>query len=108
MALGLLGVLLLLIPVFPSASYAPMMVLYGCVSMEEAGYCKTGASEVVEPALRSTSTAVVNTAQWAGAFLGSTVFGVCLGSVGWNASFAIMAVVAFVGAVATVLNRRLR
>ncbi|MCR9037428.1 MFS transporter [Tractidigestivibacter montrealensis] len=107
-ALGLLGVLLLLIPVFPSASYAPMMVLYGCVSMEEAGYCKTGASEVVEPALRSTSTAVVNTAQWAGAFLGSTVFGVCLGSVGWNASFAIMAVVAFVGAVATVLNRRLR
>ena len=104
----LLGVLIAVIPLFSEETFVILMVLYGIVSMAQAGYCMTAASEVVKEHQRGSSTGVVNTGQWAGAFLGSMIFSACLSQFGWNVSFYIMAVIAAAGALATACNSRLK
>lgn len=104
----LLGVLIAVIPLFSENSFIVLMILYGIVSMAEAGYCMTAASEVVKEHQRGSSTGVVNTGQWAGAFLGSTIFSACLAQFGWNVSFYIMAAIAAAGAAATLFNSKLK
>lgn len=84
------------------------MVLYGIAAMAQAGYCMTAASELVKEHQRGSSTGVVNTGQWLGAFLGSTIFGVCLSQSNWQVSFYIMAAISVAGALMTALNDRLK
>lgn len=104
----LLGVLLFAMPMFSGSTYAVAMVFYGFFAMAEAGLCMTSISEVVPASQGSTATAVVNTGQWLGAFLGSTLFGAILDASNWNTSFRVMAVIAVLGAVATLCAKKLK
>lgn len=104
----LFAVLLFVIPFFTKSTYVVALIIYGIVAMSEAGLCMTSISEAVPAEQGSTATAVVNTGQWLGAFLGSTLFGVILDSTNWDTSFRVMAVIAVVGAVAIFSAKRLK
>lgn len=103
-----LGVLLFAMPLFTAKTYVVALVLYGFFAMAEAGLCMTSISEVVPPSQGASATGVVNTGQWIGAFLGSTLFGAILGATNWDTSFRVMAVIAVLGAVATLSAKKLK
>lgn len=104
----LLAVLIALLPLFNSQTFVIALVCYGIVANAEAGLCMTAISEAVVPEQGSTATAVVNTAQWIGAFLGSTLFGAILGAIGWNTSFYVMAVICVVGALTVLMANKVK
>lgn len=104
----LFAVLIAALPVFSAQTAVVALVIYGIVAMAEAGLCMTAIAEVVPPDQVSTATAVVNTAQWTGAFLGATLFGAVLDATGWNMSFYIMAVIAVAGTAAILMAKKLK
>lgn len=104
----LLAVVVALIPAFSSSMYIVLVTLYGLASMAEAGLSFTAVTEVVRANQGATASAFLNTAQWIGAFLATTIFGALLDSLGWNMSFYIMAFIAVVGAITTFINRDLK
>ena len=104
----LLAVVIALIPLFKSANYLILLILYGIVSMSEAGLCFTAVTEVVRPVQVSTASAVLNTAQWIGAFLSTMIFGNLLDNFGWNISFYVMVPIALIGAISILSNKKLK
>lgn len=104
----LFAILIATLPIFRSDTFIIAVIIYGFVAMAEAGLCMTSLSEVVTPEQGSTATAVVNTAQWTGAFLGSTLFGAILDATNWNTSFFVMSGICLVGAIAILLARKLK
>ncbi|MCI2063121.1 MAG: MFS transporter [Eubacteriaceae bacterium] len=106
--LVLLGVVIALFPLFNASNYIVLVILYGLVSMAEAGLSFTSITEVVKSQQGATASAVLNTAQWIGAFMATTIFGMLLSAVGWNASFYCMAGVAVLGGIVVIFNKALR
>lgn len=104
----LFAILIAALPVFSAQTAVVALVIYGIVAMAEAGLCMTAIAEVVPPDQVSTATAVVNTAQWTGAFLGATLFGAVLDATGWNVSFYIMAAIAVAGTAAILMAKKLK
>lgn len=104
----LFAVLCVAIPFFTGKTFVVALVIYGIVAMAEAGLCMSSIAECVSPEQGGTATAVVNTAQWIGAFLGATLFGAILDATGWNVSFYIMGAIAVVGAIAILLAKKLK
>ena len=104
----LFAVLIAVLPMFDSRTFIIALVAYGIVAMAEAGLCMTAISEAVPPEQGSTATAVVNTAQWVGAFLGSTLFGAILDAFNWNTSFYIMAAICVTGMLAILAAKKLK
>lgn len=104
----LLAVLLVAIPFFSGKAYVAALVLYGIFAMCEAGLCMTSIAEVVPAHQTAAATGIVNTGQWIGAFMGSTLFGAILGRTTWNISFYVMAAIAVLGAVAILSAKKLK
>ena len=104
----LFAVLIGTIPMFNSSNFIILLVLYGIVAMAEAGLCFTSVTEVVKANQGSSASAVLNTAQWLGAFLSTMIFGTLLDSFGWSTSFYVMVPIALVGAAAALCNKDLK
>lgn len=104
----LFAILIATLPLFNSGTFIIALVVYGFVAMAEAGLCMTSISEVVASEQGSTATAVVNTAQWTGAFLGSALFGAILDTTSWNTGFYVMSGICVAGAVAILLAKKLK
>lgn len=104
----LLAALLVVIPFFTGKTYVVALIIYGFVAMCEAGLCMTSIAEVVPASQAAAATGVVNTGQWIGAFMGSTLFGAILDKTSWNISFYVMAVIAVLGAAAILSAKKLK
>lgn len=108
LTLALMTVLIFCLPVFNAGNFIVALCIYGVVANSEAGLCMTSVSEVVPPEQANTAIAVVNTAQWTGAFLGPLLFATILSSTGWATCFHTMAAICVVAMVAILLAKRLR
>lgn len=104
----LFAVVVGVLPMFNSSSYIVFIILYGIVSMAEAGLSFTAVTTVVNANQGALASATLSTAQWLGAFLSTLVFGFLLDGWGWNMSFYIMVPVAVVGAAAALFNKNLK
>lgn len=111
-----LGILMLacaavyaLMPVFPTSAYAVMIVLYGIATMGVVGVCFSMVSDAVNHSREvGLGSAFLNTMQWIGIFLSSTLFGIFQEGLGWNAAFFILVPISLLGAVLAFVNKKIR
>lgn len=110
-----LGILMLasavtyaLMPTFPTALFLVLVVLFGIAVMGIVGLCFSAAAELVEPQHGNMAVALLNTFQWVGIFLSSSVVGLLVESLGWDAAFYALVPLTVVGAVCTFATPKLR
>lgn len=110
-----LGILMLLsavsyalMPIVPTNLYMPMIVFFGIAVMGIVGLCFSAGGELVAPQHGGMAVALLNTLQWIGIFLSSTVFGVLIDGVGWDMTFFIMVPLTVVGALCTFVAPKLK
>lgn len=110
-----LGILMLasavtyaLMPTFPTALFLVLVVLFGIAVMGIVGLCFSAAAELVEPQHGNMAVALLNTFQWVGIFLSSSIVGLLIESLGWDATFYALVPLTVVGAVCTFATPKLR
>ncbi|MDR2452325.1 MAG: MFS transporter [Candidatus Accumulibacter sp.] len=110
-----LGILMLasaatyaLMPTFPTAVFLALVVLFGIAVMGIVGLCFSAAAELVEPRHGNMAVALLNTFQWVGIFLSSSIVGLLIESFGWDMMFYILVPLTVVGAVCTFITPKLR
>lgn len=104
----MLAVVIGLIPLFNKSNYLLLVILYGLVSMSQAGLSFTAVTEVVKAHQCGTASAVLNTAQWIAIFLSTMIFGALLDKFDWSTTFYAMIPIALVGAFTSFFNKKLR
>ncbi|MBC2889030.1 MFS transporter [Gordonibacter massiliensis (ex Traore et al. 2017)] len=110
-----LGVLMLasavtyaLMPTFPTGVFVVLVVLFGIAVMGIVGLCFSAVAELVPPAQGDMAVALLNTFQWVGIFLSSSLVGLLIEAFGWDVMFYLMVPLAVVGAVCTFVTPKLR
>lgn len=103
----LFAVLVAMTPLFSSKNYGIYVVIYGIVAMAEAGLSFAAVTKVVSSEEGAVASAMLNTAQWIGAFLSTILFGVLLDLFGWNISFYLMVPIVVIGVLTSALNKAL-
>lgn len=110
-----LGILMLasavtyaLMPTFPTGVFIVLVVLFGIAVMGIVGLCFSAVAEIVPPAQGDMAVALLNTFQWIGIFLSSSLVGILIEQVGWDMAFYLMVPLTVVGALCTFLTPKLR
>ena len=110
-----LGVLMLasavtyaLMPTWPTGVFIVLVVLFGIAVMGIVGLCFSAVAELVPPAQGDMAVALLNTFQWVGIFLSSSLVGLLIEAVGWDMAFYLMVPLTVVGAVCTFVTPKLR
>lgn len=110
-----LGVLMLasavtyaLMPTFPTGVFIVLVVLFGIAVMGIVGLCFSAVAELVPPAQGDMAVALLNTFQWVGIFLSSSLVGLLIEAVGWDVAFYLMVPLTLVGVVCTFVTPKLR
>ncbi len=110
-----LGVLMLasavtyaLMPSWPTGVFVVLVVLFGIAVMGIVGLCFSAVAELVPPAQGDMAVALLNTFQWVGIFLSSSLVGLLIEAVGWDMAFYLMVPLTVAGAVFTFATRKLR
>ena len=110
-----LGILMLasavtyaLMPTFPTALFLVLVVLFGIAVMGIVGLCFSAAAELVEPQHGNMAVALLNTFQWVGIFLSSSIVGLLIESFGWDMMLYILVPLTVIGAVCTFVAPKLR
>lgn len=85
-------------PTFPTAMFVVLVVLFGIAVMGIVGLCVSAATELVAPSHGNMAVALINTFQWVGIFLSSTLVGLLIEMFGWDMMFYIMVPLTIVGA----------
>lgn len=97
-----------LMPIWPTESYAILIVLFGIAVMGQVGLSFSAVAELVPPERGDMGTAFLNTFQWVGIFLSSTLVGILIEQFGWSMSFWILVPLTVVGAVLVFITPKLR
>lgn len=110
-----LGILMLasavtyaLMPTFPTALFLVLVVLFGIAVMGIVGLCFSAAAELVAPEHGNMAVALLNTFQWVGIFLSSSIVGLLIEAFGWDMMFYILVPLTVLGALCTFLTPKLR
>ena len=110
-----LGVLMLasavtyaLMPTWPTGVFIVLVVLFGIAVMGIVGLCFSAVAELVPSAQGDMAVALLNTFQWVGIFLSSSLVGLLIEAVGWDMAFYLMVPLTVVGAVCTFVTPKLR
>lgn len=110
-----LGVLMLasavtyaLMPTFPTGVFIVLVVLFGIAVMGIVGLCFSAVAELVPARQGDMAVALLNTFQWVGIFLSSSLVGLLIEAVGWDMAFYLMVPLTVVGAVCTFVTPKLR
>lgn len=110
-----LGILMLasavtyaLMPSFPTAIFLLLVILFGVAVMGIVGLCFSAVAELVPPRHGGMAISLLNTYQWVGIFLSSTLVGVFIENFGWDPMFYIMVPLTVVGAICSFVVKKLR
>ena len=97
-----------LMPTWPTGVFIVLVVLFGIAVMGIVGLCFSSVAELVPPAQGDMAVALLNTFQWVGIFLSSSLVGLLIEAVGWDMAFYLMVPLTVVGAVCTFVTPKLR
>lgn len=110
-----LGVLMLLsavtyalMPTFPTGLFIVLVVLFGIAVMGIVGLTFSAVAELVPPAQGDMAVALLNTFQWVGIFLSSSLVGLLIEQFGWDMMFYLLVPLTVVGAICTFVTPKLR
>ncbi|MEG1831147.1 MAG: MFS transporter [Raoultibacter sp.] len=95
-------------PTFPTAFFLVLIILFGVAVMGIVGLCFSAVAELVTPQQGNMAVALLNTFQWVGIFLSSSLVGLFIEGFGWDIMFYIMVPLTLVGAVFTFITPKLR
>lgn len=103
------AVVYLVMPHCPTNLYAGMTLIFGIATMGLATLCFAAIPEVIEkPEQNGMACGVVNTLEKTGCFVSSLLFGFLIQTVGWQASFYVMAPICVLGVVSVLLNKKMK
>lgn len=88
-------------PFFPTSLFGLEIALFGISTMGIVGICMSAASELVSPEYGGMAMAFMNTMQWIGIFLSSTIFGMLVDGLGYTGAFLCLVPISVIGAVLT-------
>ena len=97
-----------LMPIWPTDSYAVLIVLFGIAVMGQVGLSFSAVAELVPANRGDMGTAFLNTFQWIGIFLSSSLVGILIEQFGWSMSFWILVPLTVVGAILIFVTPKLR
>ena len=110
-----LGILMLasavtygLMPSFPTGLFLVLVILFGVAVMGIVGLCFAAVAELVQPRHGNMAVALLNTFQWVGIFLSSTLVGLLIEWFGWDQMFYLMVPLTVIGALCTFITPKLR
>ena len=110
-----LGILMLasavtygLMPSFPTGLFFVLVILFGVAVMGIVGLCFAAVAELVQPRHGNMAVALLNTFQWVGIFLSSTLVGLFIEWFGWDLMFYLLVPLTVMGALCTFITPRLR
>lgn len=95
-------------PFFPTNLYGVIIAAYGVSVMGIVGLCMSAASELVAPEYGGMTVAFMNTMQWIGIFLSSSVFGTIISRVGYTNAFLILVPETIIAALLTAIIKGLK
>jgi MFS family permease len=97
-----------LMPTWATGSFLVLVILFGIAVMGIVGLCFAALSELVPPSQGGMAVGILNTFQWVGIFLSSTLVGVLIEQFGWDAMFYVLVGITIVGALCTFVAPKLR
>ena len=97
-----------LMPIWPSDLYVALIVLFGIAVMGQVGLTFSSVAELVPPNRGDMGAALLNTFQWIGIFLSSSLVGVCIEGFGWDMTFWLLVPLTVIGAICAFATPKLR
>lgn len=97
-----------IMPFFPTSVYGIIIGAYGLTVMGIVGLCISAASELVSPEHAGMAVAFMNTMQWLGIFLSSTIFGAFVDFLGYTGAFLMLVPITIVGGILVIIIKALK
>lgn len=94
------------IPFFPTKIFGFVIALFGLATMGTVGVCMSIASESTNAESNGMTIAFMNTMQWIGIFLSSTIFGILVDALGWTMTYMMLVPVCLISFVLLLLIKK--